>query len=60
MGENKTNCPCYDCKTRHVGCHGTCSKYSAWKKKDKLRSKREKEALREHNPWHDWNSMRKW
>lgn len=32
--------PCYKCDKRHIGCHGDCSKYKAFKK--------EREAIREN------------
>lgn len=27
----KKKCPCKDCKTRWIGCHGLCGKYKEWK-----------------------------
>lgn len=32
---NKTN-SCLNCEERHVGCHGSCERYLAWKKKQEL------------------------
>ena len=25
-------CPCRDCTTREIGCHGNCEEYADWKK----------------------------
>lgn len=27
---------CLNCEERHVGCHGSCERYLAWKKKQEL------------------------
>lgn len=33
MGDFKVkNAPCFQCKDRHIGCHGTCSSYIEFSK----------------------------
>ena len=32
---HKTN-GCLNCEERHVGCHGSCERYNAWKKEQEL------------------------
>ena len=27
----KVNGPCFNCPDRHIGCHGKCERYAAWK-----------------------------
>lgn len=35
------NAPCFQCKDRHIGCHGTCSKYIAFSRsRDEARNAR--------------------
>lgn len=41
--QRNMECPCKECKTRHVGCHGTCEKYKEWKiQNDELNKKARK------------------
>lgn len=36
---NNATAPCKECTNRHVGCHGTCSAYIEFDKKNKERRK---------------------
>lgn len=41
------NPPCLDCPERKLGCHSSCKKYKAYrKKKDKEKENRRKEAYK--------------
>ena len=40
--------PCYNCESRHPGCHGTCGPYKDWKKEvDEKRETIRKQKIRE-------------
>lgn len=42
--EQDRRVPCYQCTERHVGCHGTCEQYAAFRaEKDKAIQKRHQE-----------------
>lgn len=49
----KADPPCLDCVDRTVGCHGTCEKYSDFKRKrldlmKQIRNNQKKDKLAEH------------
>lgn len=46
--------PCKDCSDRHVGCHGDCEKYKAYR--SDLESKHEHE--KQENSYHDYQRDR--
>lgn len=31
LSMDRKPCPCKDCSTRHMGCHGKCEKYQTWR-----------------------------
>lgn len=37
--------PCYNCKSRQVGCHSGCRKYLEWKEEYATRDEEESEYL---------------
>ena len=44
-GCGANNNPCFECKDRHIGCHGSCEKYQAQRKEwNRIIENRQKET----------------
>lgn len=52
--------PCKGCEERVVGCHGSCERYSAFRKKcnEDIAKRKERNALRELNDYVVWRNFK--
>lgn len=51
--------PCYGCKSRQEGCHGTCPAYKAWSQRHEAEKLRRLEASAERDQWMQMQTQRK-
>lgn len=47
---------CFQCKERHVGCHGSCERYLAWKKEQEKINGTDEEAWKKRDIFYDYRS----
>ena len=58
MNYRELEVPCFQCKDRHMGCHGKCEKYAAFVKKNR---KQKEEMFKEKEITGALNeNVRKW
>ena len=52
--------PCKECKERAVGCHGSCERYSAFRKKcdEDLAKRQERNAQKDFENYTKWRNFK--